>query len=56
MVLSGKSDFAAATDSINQGAVDRFLNKPCDAEALKREIAGALRHWRQGVRQTAATR
>ncbi len=56
MVLSGKSDFAAATDSINQGAVYRFLNKPYDEEALKREIAGALRHWRQGARQTAAAR
>lgn len=47
MVLSGKSDFASVTDSINRGAVYRFLNKPWDEETLKREIAGALRHWRQ---------
>ena len=47
IVLSGKSDFASVTDSINRGAVYRFLNKPWDEETLKREIAGALRHWRE---------
>lgn len=47
MVLSGKSDFASVTDSINRGAVYRFLNKPWDEATLKREIAGALRHWRE---------
>ena len=56
MVLSGKSDFASVTDSINKGAVYRFLNKPWDEGKLKREIADALRHWRQGARQTAAAR
>lgn len=47
MVLSGKSDFVSVTDSINRGAVYRFLNKPWDEATLKREIAGALRHWRE---------
>ena len=56
MVLSGKSDFASVTDSINKGAVYRFLSKPWDEATLKHEVAGALRHWRQGVRQAAAAR
>ena len=46
MVLSGYSEISAVTDSINKGAVYRFMMKPWDDEALKTEIVGALRHWR----------
>jgi EAL domain-containing protein (putative c-di-GMP-specific phosphodiesterase class I)/CheY-like chemotaxis protein len=46
MVLSGYSEISAVTDSINKGAVYRFMMKPWDDEQLKEEIAGALRHWR----------
>lgn len=47
MVLSGYSEISAVTDAINKGAVYRFLLKPWETEALKAEIAGALRHWRE---------
>ncbi|MBV5336767.1 MAG: response regulator, partial [Deltaproteobacteria bacterium] len=42
MVLSGYSEISAVTDSINKGAVYRFMLKP-----WKEEIFGALRHWRE---------
>ena len=47
MVLSGYSEISAVTDSINKGAVYRFMLKPWDDERLKEEIVGALRHWRE---------
>ena len=47
MVLSGYSEISAVTDSINKGAVYRFMLKPWDDEKLKEEITGALRHWRE---------
>jgi FixJ family two-component response regulator len=47
MVLSGYSEISAVTDSINKGAVYRFMLKPWDDERLKEEISGALRHWRE---------
>ena len=47
MVLSGYSEISAVTDSINRGAVYRFMLKPWDDEKLKEEITGALRHWRE---------
>ena len=47
MVLSGYSEISAVTDSINKGAVYRFMLKPWDDEKLKEEISGALRHWRE---------
>lgn len=47
MVLSGYSDATAVTDAINRGAVYRFLMKPWDEKALKDEISGAFRHWRE---------
>ena len=46
MVLSGYSEISAVTDSINKGAVYRFMMKPWDDDQLKNEITGALRHWR----------
>ena len=56
MVLSGYSEISSVTDSINKGAVYRFLMKPWDDEVMKAEIIGALRHWRElygdrGVRE-----
>ncbi len=47
MVLSGYSEISAVTDSINKGAVYRFMLKPWDDEKLKVEVSGALRHWRE---------
>ena len=47
MVLSGYSEISAVTDSINKGAVYRFMMKPWDDETLKAEIVGALRHWHE---------
>ena len=47
MVLSGYSEISSVTDSINKGAVYRFMMKPWDDEKLKAEVAGALRHWRE---------
>ena len=47
MVLSGYSEISAVTDSINKGAVYRFMLKPWDDEKLKDEVASALRHWRE---------
>ena len=46
MVLSGYSEISAVTDSINKGAVYRFMLKPWNDEQLKEEVFGALRHWR----------
>lgn len=47
MILSGYAEVSSVTDSINKGAVYRFMLKPWDDEQLKQEIAGALRHWRE---------
>ena len=47
MVLSAHSDIGAVTDSINKGAVFRFMLKPWDDGVLKHEISEALRHWRE---------
>ncbi len=53
MVLSGYSDIAAVTDSINKGAIYRFMMKPWDDQQLKEEISGAFRHWREMYGQKA---
>ena len=47
MVLSGYSDISAVTDSINKGAIYRFMMKPWDDGQLKEEVSGAFRHWRE---------
>jgi DNA-binding NtrC family response regulator len=47
MVLSGYSEISVVADSINKGAVYRFMLKPWDDDDLKAEIVGALRHWRE---------
>ncbi|MEI7612464.1 MAG: EAL domain-containing protein [Betaproteobacteria bacterium] len=47
MVLSGYSEISAVTDSINKGAVYRFMLKPWNDEQLKIEVSGALRYWRE---------
>jgi CheY-like chemotaxis protein len=38
VMLTGNSDQATAILAVNEGAVFRFLNKPCDPEALERTI------------------
>jgi len=55
IVLSGYSEITTVTDAINKGAVYRFMLKPWEEEALKEEIAGALRHWRELYAQKKAS-
>ena len=38
VMLTGNSDQGTAILAVNEGAVFRFLNKPCDPEALERTI------------------
>lgn len=47
IVLSGYSEFNAVTDSINRGAIYRFLSKPWRDEDLKQAIREAFRHFRE---------
>ncbi len=56
IVLSGYSEITTVADAINKGAVYRFMLKPWEEEALKEEIAGALRHWRELYAQKKASR
>jgi CheY-like chemotaxis protein len=42
MVLSGYTDLDSVTQAINLGAIYKFLTKPWDDEALKREIRAAF--------------
>lgn len=47
MVLTANSEITTATEAINRGAIYRFMIKPWNDEALKSEIASAMRHWRE---------
>ncbi|HLA33628.1 MAG TPA: EAL domain-containing protein [Rhodocyclaceae bacterium] len=47
IMLSGFSDISAITDSINKGAIYRYLSKPWNDAELKSEIHGAFRQWRE---------
>lgn len=43
MMLTGNADQQTAVDAVNEGDVFRFLNKPCDAEALASAVTLGLR-------------
>jgi diguanylate cyclase (GGDEF)-like protein len=44
IVLSGYTDLDTITDSINRGAIYKFLTKPWDGELLRRHVREAFRH------------
>ncbi len=45
LMLSGFADLKAVTAAINEGAIYRFLTKPCDNELLCRNVEEAFRHF-----------
>lgn len=45
LMLSGFADLKAATAAINEGAIYRFLTKPCDNELLRSNVEEAFRHF-----------
>ena len=50
LVLSGYSDLQAVTDSVNEGAIYKFLSKPWDVDVLRATIASAF-HLKESSRQ-----
>lgn len=45
VILSGYTDLNVITDSVNRGAVFRFLTKPWDDDELRTQIRGAFAHY-----------
>jgi response regulator RpfG family c-di-GMP phosphodiesterase len=43
IMLTGNADQQTATDAVNQGAIFRFLNKPCESELLAKTLDQAIR-------------
>jgi len=43
IVLSGFTDLASVTESINRGAIYKFLTKPWDDDALRAQVLEAFR-------------
>ena len=57
VMLTGNADQKTAIDAVNQGAIFRFLNKPCPAEVLGNTIEEAMRqHQVQALERTLLTR
>ena len=48
MILSGLTDFTTVSDSVNQGAVFKFLTKPWDDDELRNHLRLAFRMQRRG--------
>jgi response regulator RpfG family c-di-GMP phosphodiesterase len=46
VVLTGYADFQSAMDAVNDGAVFRFLTKPCETLTLKKALTGCLEQYR----------
>ena len=44
IVLSGYTDLKSVTEAVNQGAIYKFLSKPWEDEALRKEIAQVFVH------------
>jgi CheY-like chemotaxis protein len=42
IMLTGNADMDAAVDAINEGAIFRFLNKPCSKEAMAKTLTAGL--------------
>jgi len=54
IMLTGNSDMQTAVRAVNEGAVFRFLTKPCDKELLRDTIEAALVQYRlSGLKQEA---
>ncbi|HSS98234.1 MAG TPA: response regulator [Terriglobales bacterium] len=52
IMLTGNSDMQTAVRAVNEGAVFRFLTKPCDKEILRTTIQAALAQYRlSGLQQ-----
>ena len=45
IMLTGNADQLTATGAVNQGAIFRFLNKPCDSETLGLTLELAIRQY-----------
>lgn len=43
IMLTGNADQGTAIEAVNQGAIFRFLTKPCDSDLLKRTLEQAIR-------------
>ncbi|MFO1064831.1 MAG: response regulator [Pirellulales bacterium] len=43
IMLTGNADQKTATDAVNQGAIFRFLNKPCPSDVLAETLEEAIR-------------
>ena len=46
IMLTGNADQQTATDAVNDGAIFRFINKPCETADLEQAINDALDHHR----------
>jgi diguanylate cyclase (GGDEF)-like protein/PAS domain S-box-containing protein len=46
MILSGFTDLEVVTDSVNRGAVFKFLTKPWDDDSLREHVRDAFRRYR----------
>src|SRR5262249_35013134 len=46
IILSGYTDLQVVTESVNQGAVFKFLTKPWDDELLREQVRDAFRRHR----------
>ncbi len=46
IMLTGQADMQAAIDAINDGAIFRFLNKPCSTELLTRTLSDGVEQFR----------
>lgn len=46
IMLTGNADQQTAIDAVNEGAIFRFLNKPCEADRLSRTLEAALHQYR----------
>jgi diguanylate cyclase (GGDEF)-like protein len=44
IILSGYTDLAVVTESVNRGAVFKFLTKPWDDDLLREQVRDAFRH------------
>jgi len=45
IMLSGFADLKAVTEAINQGAIYKFLTKPCNKDLLRTNVGEAFRHF-----------
>jgi EAL domain-containing protein (putative c-di-GMP-specific phosphodiesterase class I)/FixJ family two-component response regulator len=46
IILSGYTDLEVVTDSVNRGAVFKFLTKPWNDDLLRQQVRDAFRHFR----------